>query len=158
LPEALLQAMNDKARELAMMQTHFADPSGLDSNNVSTARDLASLAYAIRAYPLISSLSTRERFRVTDWHAGADIDFHNTNYLVRKVSWEIELSKTGYTAEAGNCLLMRTTIAGRTLIIVLLSSWGKLSKFGDSNRIHAWLIDTEARLTDPASTAASTNK
>ncbi|MGD8926547.1 MAG: peptidase S11, partial [Thioalkalispiraceae bacterium] len=53
------------------------------------------------------------------------------------------LSKTGYTSEAGNCLVMQTEINARPVIIVLLESWGKLSKYGDSNRIKKWLLKTE---------------
>ncbi len=78
--------------------------------------------------------------------------FFNTNRLVRQEDWGIGLTKTGYTADAGNCLAMRVTVAGRPLSIVLLNSWGKYSKYGDARRIRDWLIDTERRV--PLTTAA----
>ena len=144
--EALVRAMNDKARQLGMTRTRFTGPAGLDSGNRSTARDLAKLVYAARSYPLMGELSTSRSFRVVDQRTRAKIGFRNTNYLVRKNSWRIQLSKTGYTSDAGNCLVMRTTIATRPLILVLLNSWGRLSKFGDSNRIRKWLLTTERKV------------
>jgi D-alanyl-D-alanine endopeptidase (penicillin-binding protein 7) len=101
-------------------------------------------------------MSTNRSFRVTDWQTGLEIAFRNTNSLVWKDYWSIELSKTGYTADAGNCLLMRATIANRPLVIVLLNSWGKLSKYGDSNRIRKWLLGTERKIQTLRNTAAST--
>lgn len=154
--DAMVEAMNVKAKELAMTQTHFTDASGLHKSNISSARDLLKLASAIRDYPLINTMTTDRRFRVADKHANTEIAFGNTNYLVHRDTWDIALSKTGYTAEAGNCILMRTTIAERPLVIVLLNSWGKLSKYGDSNRIRTWLLDAERKILTHARAAAST--
>jgi D-alanyl-D-alanine endopeptidase (penicillin-binding protein 7) len=154
--DAMVEAMNAKAKELAMTQTHFVDASGLHKRNTSSARDLLKLASAIRDYPLISTMTTGRQFRVTDKHDNTEIAFGNTNYLVHKDTWNIALSKTGYTAEAGNCILMRTTIAERPLVIVLLNSWGKLSKYGDSNRIRSWLLDAERKILTHARAAANT--
>ncbi len=142
----MIAAMNAKARELGMTNTRFADPTGLHSGNVSTASDLAKLVAAARDYWLLQVLTTSRRVLATDWEENALIGFRNTNRLVHRGSWNIELSKTGYTAAAGNCLLMRTTIADRPLVIILLNSWGKLSKFADSNRIRKWLINIETRV------------
>ncbi len=83
---------------------------------------------------------------MTDLASGREIAFHNTNRLVHSKDWDISLSKTGYTARAGNCLAMRATIAGRPLTIVLLDSWGKLSKYGDARRIRHWLRRREQYL------------
>ena len=154
--DAMVEAMNLKARELAMTQTHFVDSSGLHKGNISSARDLLKLVGAIRDYPLISTITTDKRFRVTDKHTHTEIVFGNTNYLVHKDTWDIALSKTGYTSEAGNCLLMRTTIADRPLVIVLLNSWGKLSKYGDSNRIRSWLLEAEHKILTHARAGTST--
>ncbi len=142
---AMVEAMNRQARRLGLRQTRFADASGLHQGNVSTARDLALLAHAARRYPLIESWSTIRRFSVSDRKSRTAITFRNTNSLVHRDSWSIALSKTGYTSEAGNCLIMRTNIVGRPLIIVLLNSWGKLSKYGDSGRIRDWLVATDAQ-------------
>jgi len=65
--------------------------------------------------------------------------FGNTNRLTRSSRWDIGLSKTGYIAEAGRCLVMQVTLAGRSIIIVLLDSWGKYTRVGDATRIRQWL-------------------
>lgn len=154
--DAMIEAMNNKARELGMTRSRFADSTGLDSGNVSTARDLAKLIAATRSYWLIRALSTSREVFATDWRADRVIVFRNTNYLVRKGSWNITLSKTGYTAAAGNCLVMRTTVANRPLVVILLNSWGRLSRYGDSNRIRQWLLNTERKIQTLSTTAAST--
>jgi D-alanyl-D-alanine endopeptidase (penicillin-binding protein 7) len=148
---AFVGAMNRKAAELGMDRTRFADPTGLHSGNVSTARDLVKLVDAAAGYRAIRSLTTRPRGSVTDLRRGWKVEFFNTNRLVRSKDWSIGLSKTGYIADAGNCLVMQTEISGRPLIIVLLNSWGKLSKFGDSNRIRKWLVDAEKTASQGAS-------
>jgi len=65
--------------------------------------------------------------------------FGNTNNLTRSARWDIGLSKTGYIAEAGRCLVMQVTLSGRSIIIVLLDSWGKYTRVGDATRIRQWL-------------------
>jgi D-alanyl-D-alanine endopeptidase (penicillin-binding protein 7) len=140
---ALIRVMNEKAGMLGLTHTRAADASGLRPGNVSTARDLARLAYIARSYPTINDWSTTRRFSVVDLETGKTLRFRNTNSLVHRQRWNIAMSKTGFTSEAGNCLLMRTTIADRSLIVVLLNSWGKLSKYGDSGRIRDWLVASE---------------
>ncbi len=140
---ALVRVMNEKARMLRLTRTRVVDASGLRPENISTARDLARLAYIARGYPLIARWSITKRFHVLDRNTGKQLEFRNTNALVHRKRWEIALSKTGFTSEAGNCLVMRTTIVNRPLIVVLLNSWGKLSKYGDSGRIRDWLVATE---------------
>ena len=134
---AFVAAMNDKARALGMADTHFIDPTGLSSSNVSTAQDLARMVRAAHEYPLIRQYSTRESATVHS--LGRALDYRNTNGLVRSSHWEIGLSKTGYISEAGRCLVMRVRLASREVIVVLLDSWGKLSRVGDANRIKKWL-------------------
>lgn len=136
----LVAAMNEKAEALGLTRTHLADASGLRPGNVSTARDLARLAYIARDYPAITRWSTTRRLDVVDRASGKRLTFRNTNSLVHRERWSIELSKTGFTSEAGNCLLMRTIVGDRSLIVVLLNSWGKHSKYGDSGRIRDWVV------------------
>jgi D-alanyl-D-alanine endopeptidase (penicillin-binding protein 7) len=140
---AFVAAMNEKARSLGLIKTHFADPAGLSNENVSTAQELMHIVKAASEYPAIGEFSTRTKLSITEIKSGSEIEFTNTNRLVRKDSWLVNLSKTGYTSDAGNCLVMQTEINDRPVIIVLLESWGKLSKYGDSNRIKKWLIKTE---------------
>ena len=138
-----VSAMNRKAHSLGLTKTRFADPAGLSNDNVSTAQELMQLVKAASEYPVIREFTTQTRQSITDWKSGQEITFGNTNRLVRKISWPITLSKTGFTRDAGNCLVMQTKINARPVIIVLLESWGKLSKYGDSNRIKKWLTKTE---------------
>lgn len=144
--DAMVTAMNAKALELGMTHTRFADTSGLRAENVSTAVDLVRLVKAAGQHPLITAMTTSSDFRVIDQRNNTPIGFVNTNRLLRNGNWDIGLSKTGYTAAAGNCLVMRATISKRPVIIVLLNSWGKLSRYGDSERIRDWLINTEHAL------------
>ncbi len=138
-----VKAMNSKAQTLGLTKTHFSDPAGLHNDNVSTANELMHIVSAAGKYPLISDFTTQTRDSITNLHNGRAVRFGNTNRLVKYDSWPITLSKTGFTKEAGNCLVMQTEINSRPVIIVLLDSWGKLSKYGDSNRIKDWLLRTE---------------
>ncbi|HYD55381.1 MAG TPA: serine hydrolase [Burkholderiales bacterium] len=135
--EAFVDAMNRKAAELGMTDSHFVDPTGLSAGNVSSARDLVKLVSAAHEYEVIRDYSTRSRASVRD--RKRLIHFSNTNGLVRNAKWDIELSKTGYISEAGRCLVMRVRLASRDLIVVLLDSWGKQSRIGDANRLKKWL-------------------
>jgi D-alanyl-D-alanine endopeptidase (penicillin-binding protein 7) len=154
--EAMFQAMNAKAQQLGMTQTRFMDASGLHNGNVSTANDLVRLVNETQKYPLFETMTTTPSFRITDRASGRQIAFRNTNRLVHRHSWDIALSKTGYTAAAGNCLIMQTTIAERPLTIVLLNSWGKLSRYGDARRIQQWLEKAERRVPPMITASAST--
>jgi len=130
--------MNAKARELGMSDTHFVDPTGLHSDNVSTAQDLVKLVLAARGYEQIHEATTSTAHSV-DLGKNRQLHFRNTNPLVRSTSWEIGLSKTGYISEAGRCLVMETRISQRPVVIVLLDSWGKHTRVGDANRIRRWM-------------------
>jgi len=134
---AFIAAMNAKARELGLYDTRFADATGLSPENVSSARDLIGLVAAATSYPLIREFSTSEEFQVAI--RGQPKMFRNTNALVRNEDWQIGLSKTGYISEAGRCLVMQTWLDNRPTIIVLLDSWGKLTRIGDAKRIRQWL-------------------
>jgi D-alanyl-D-alanine endopeptidase (penicillin-binding protein 7) len=129
--------MNEKAQVLGMADTKFIDPTGLSSSNVSTAQDLARMVRAAHEYPLIRQYSTRDGATVQA--LGRSLGYRNTNGLVRSAHWDIGLSKTGYISEAGRCLVMRVRMQSREVIVVLLDSWGKLSRVGDANRIKKWL-------------------
>jgi D-alanyl-D-alanine endopeptidase (penicillin-binding protein 7) len=144
--EAMVKAMNDTALALGMQHTYYADTSGLDSANVSTAQDLVRLVNATTKHPLFHTFTTSAAFAITEQRTSAQIRFNNTNRLVRSESWDIGLSKTGYTADAGHCLVMQATINSRPVTIVLLNSWGKYSRLGDSNRIRDWLQKTERKV------------
>jgi D-alanyl-D-alanine endopeptidase (penicillin-binding protein 7) len=132
--------MNKKAAQLKMTQSHFADPAGLHVENTSTASDLAKMAIAAYDYPLIREASTTQRLEVRPYAKRGPLVYGNTNRLLKNESWDIALSKTGYINEAGRCLVMRANIEGEAVSIVLLNSFGKLTPFGDSNRLRKWML------------------
>jgi D-alanyl-D-alanine endopeptidase (penicillin-binding protein 7) len=135
--EAFLRAMNHKAQMLGMTGTHFDDATGLSSSNVASAEDLVKMVRAAHRYELIRKYTTTTGHDVQV--AGRQLAYRNTNRLVANEHWNIGLSKTGFTNDAGRCLVLQAKLAEREVIIVLLDSWGKLSRIGDANRIKAWL-------------------
>ena len=134
---AFVAAMNAKARSLGLSKTVFKDAAGLSSGNVSTARDLARMVDAAYHYPVIREFTTREEATIKSGHRMRE--FRNTNPLVRSSRWHIGLSKTGYIDEAGRCLVMQAHVAKRPVLIVLLDAQGKMTRFGDANRIRQWM-------------------
>jgi D-alanyl-D-alanine endopeptidase (penicillin-binding protein 7) len=137
---AFVQAMNAKAALLGMADTHYVEPTGLSSKNQSSAKDLATLVKAAHEHQLIRELSTSPEFRVAV--GKREMQFRTTNSLVRSPTWEIGLQKTGYIAEAGRCLVMQATLAGRQLIMVFLDSAGKYSRLGDAERVRRWVTES----------------
>lgn len=138
--EAFMAAMNQKAATLGMHNTRFADPAGLRADNVSTAYDLAKMLTAAEHYPLIRQATTATRKEVRPYARRGPLTYGNTNRLLQNRNWDIELSKTGYINEAGRCLVMQAIINGQDISIVLLNSFGKLTPFGDSNRLRNWML------------------
>ena len=132
--------MNRKAAALGMSNSRFADPAGLKVENQSTASDLARMVTASYNYPLIRKASTTTRLEVRPYKNRGPLTYGNTNRLLKNQTWDISLSKTGYINEAGRCLVMRATIEGEPVSIVLLNSFGKLTPFGDSNRLRKWMV------------------
>ena len=135
-----IAAMNLKAQSLDMNNSRFADPAGLKAENVSTASDLARMLVAADGYPLITQSTTTTRKEVHPYARRGPLTYGNTNRLLKNKTWNIELSKTGYINEAGRCLVMQANIEGEHVSIVLLNSFGKLTPFGDSNRLRKWML------------------
>ena len=130
---AFIKAMNAKAAELGMTKTHFVNPNGLTNENVSTAFDLAKLVRAADQYPLIRQFTTDPRY---DVRIGRYVlPYFNSNRLVGRPDWDIEVQKTGFTNEAGRCLVMQVNAEGRSLIMVFLDAYGKLTRFADARRV-----------------------
>jgi serine-type D-Ala-D-Ala endopeptidase (penicillin-binding protein 7) len=136
---AFIEAMNRKARELGMLDTRYVEPTGLSSANQSSAHDLTLLVKAASQHAIIRELSTSPETQVAV--GKRQLQFRNTNGLVRNPEWDIGLQKTGYISEAGRCVVMQAQLAGRTLIMVLLDSAGKYSRIGDAERLRKWLAD-----------------
>jgi D-alanyl-D-alanine endopeptidase (penicillin-binding protein 7) len=153
-PESFVRAMNLKAQLLGMNGSRFADATGLSSANVSTAGDLATLVRFAYRYAKIRQYSTSTAYAVS-LGGRHPVAFRNTNRLVGSGAWDIGLSKTGFINEAGRCLVMQATLAGRMVIIVLLDSWGKYTRIGDANRIRKWLEVASGQGHSPSKAAAA---
>jgi D-alanyl-D-alanine endopeptidase (penicillin-binding protein 7) len=135
--KAFVAAMNEKARHLGMQDTHFVEPTGLSSSNVSTARDLSRLVREALEYPLVRQFSTASGLTVDTGYRM--VSYRNTNRLISSPDWDIGLQKTGYISEAGSCLVMQASIEGRPVVMVLLDAAGSSSRFGDAQRLRHWL-------------------
>lgn len=155
---AFVAAMNAKAKALGMSHTRYAEPTGLSERNVSSASDLVKLIKASQQYPLIEQFSaTREKtqaFRKPSYTLG----FRNTNSLVHKPNWSIQLTKTGFTNAAGHCLVMRTQMAGKPVAFVVLDSFGKLTHMADANRLKKWIETGKVTPVAPAALAYKQQK
>jgi D-alanyl-D-alanine endopeptidase (penicillin-binding protein 7) len=135
--ESFVPLMNKKAQDLGMQHTTYVEPTGLSSRNQSTATDLSRLVREVSQNVLIRDFSTRQQAKVAV--GPRQVEFRNTNALVRNPAWDIGVQKTGYISEAGRCVVMQAQLAGRKLIMVLLDSAGRYSRIGDAERIRAWV-------------------
>lgn len=153
---AFVTAMNVKAKMLGMTDTRYVEPTGLSSSNQSSARDLATLVNAAYEHQLLRELSTSQEYEVAV--GSRNLQFRNTNGLVRNPLWEIGLQKTGYISEAGRCLVMQASLAGRNLIMVFLDSAGKYSRIGDAERVRKWISETGVLPHLPAEPATASLK
>lgn len=134
---ACVRAMNEKARELGMVHTHFAEPTGLSSSDTSTPDDLAKLVLAASHSPVIRRYSTSRGYTIRSGRRM--VAYHNTDALVDRRSWHIVVQKTGFTNAAGHCLVMQAVINHRTVVMVLLNSWGKYTRVADARRVAQWM-------------------
>lgn len=137
--QAFIQAMNAKAKALGMHNTRFVEPTGLSEKNVSNAQDLVLLIKAAQSYPLIRQFSTLDEKTVAFTKPNYTLGFRNTNALVRKDNWNIQVSKTGFTNSAGHCLVMATEMNKRPVAFVVLDAFGKYTHMADANRLKKWL-------------------
>lgn len=134
---AFVLAANRKARELGLRHTVIVEPTGLSPHNQSSAADMAVLLHAASAYPLIES--TTRAATQTLLLQGRLRTVHNTNPFVGRDGWDILLSKTGFTNEAGRCLAMRVREAGRVVRVVLLGGSDAGARQADTLNIRRFL-------------------
>ena len=135
--KAFVRAMNAKAKELGMKSARFVEPTGLSSSNVSSAADLVKLVTAASRDPLIRHYSTNQSHEVEV--GNRILQFRNSNALTSKEDWHIALQKTGYTSEAGRCLVMTAFMQERPVVMVLLNSVGKYTRIADARRVRVWM-------------------
>lgn len=136
---AFIAAMNAKAKALGMNSTRYVEPTGLSIHNVSTARDLSKLVQAARKYPMLTQLSTTKEKTVSFRKPNYTLGFSNTDHLVNRANWDIKLTKTGFTNQAGHCLVLVTSMGNRPVSLVILDAFGKFTHFADASRIRKWI-------------------
>ncbi|NVD99453.1 serine hydrolase [Massilia sp. BJB1822] len=140
-PTAFKAAVNAKIRALGLSNTRIEEPTGLSPNNTSTAADLVKMAEAAANYPAIRRYTTDTK-EVIDIK-GRKVEYHNTNRLVGAKGWDIDLSKTGYTEEAGRCLIMRIKAAGKNATLVLLNAKANSARVMDALNIRRLLTGAD---------------
>lgn len=134
---AFVAAMNRKAADLGMTDTRYAEPTGLSSANVSTARDLVKLVIAASRHPVIRRYSTNRSYEVDT--GAVSLHYTNSNRLITQRNWPVTLQKTGYISEAGRCVVMQTRAGGKSVVMVLLNAPGRSQRVSDAVRLRQWL-------------------
>jgi len=136
--DAFRTAVKRKITALGMTQTVIEEPTGLSPNNRSTAADLVKMATAASHYGEITRITTSSKDLINI--KGRDVEYHNTNRLVGAKGWDIGLSKTGYTQEAGRCLIMRVKAAGKNATMVLLNAGASSARILDALNIRRHVL------------------
>lgn len=137
-----VDAMNRKAQSLGMRDTYFADSSGLNGLNRSTAEDLVKMVKAAGGYGFIRETTSRGETTLYPFGNGTPLLYRNTNPLVRDPAWSVEVSKTGFINEAGHCLVMQTRIANQRIYMVFLNAAGRVTTAADGNRVRNWILSS----------------
>lgn len=152
---AFVAAVEEKLIQLDMRDTTIEEPTGLSPHNRSTAADLVKMITAASYYPEITHLTTEtgEEFDIN----GHPVTYRNTNRLVGKEGWDILLSKTGFTREAGRCLVMRMQSAGKRVIVVLLNARQSAQRNVDAVNVHRFL-NGQSLFAAPSRARAKTRK
>lgn len=151
--DAFATAMHTKLLALGMTHTTIEEPTGLSFHNTSNAADLVKMASAASQYPDITRITTDSRDLINI--KGRKVEYHNTNGFVGKKGWDILLSKTGYTTEAGRCIIMKIKAAGKDVIMVLLNASASSMRSRDAMNIRHFVSDekdvlVKTRHTKPA--------
>jgi serine-type D-Ala-D-Ala endopeptidase (penicillin-binding protein 7) len=137
-PEQLVDAMNGVAKELHLKRTKFTDPTGL-RGNVSTAREMAiALRAALEDDVLREIMGTQIAFVIGKW-GKPKITYGTTNQPLAVKKYNVIGGKTGYTTAAGYCFVTGARFGGRDVVMTFLGADGKSMRFGDFNRVAAWL-------------------
>jgi D-alanyl-D-alanine carboxypeptidase/D-alanyl-D-alanine endopeptidase (penicillin-binding protein 7) len=132
-----LAATQRKIAALQLENTGLVEPTGLSPSNHATAHDMAKIVKAASAYPEIVAATSQSSSRISV--NGRRRVFHNTNKFVGQPGWDISVSKTGFTNEAGRCLSMRLEAAGRNILVVLMGAMAGAERSLDVHNIQRLL-------------------
>ena len=137
--EGFVRRMNEKAAELGLESTHYADPSGLLSDNVSSAYDMARLIALASSDERISSTMRTAEYTV---HATRrDITIRNTNHLLGRGDIDVMGAKTGFISKSGYCLatVLRLPEGGQQVAFVILGARSNAGRFMETQNLITWL-------------------
>ena len=124
------KAMQAKIRALGLKHTAISEATGLSPANTSTATEMAKITAAAARYDEIERITSVKKAKVPV--DGKPREIRNTNRLVGAKGWDIRVSKTGYTEEAGRCLAMRILNGKRPVTVVLLDADGSAQRLRDA--------------------------
>jgi D-alanyl-D-alanine endopeptidase (penicillin-binding protein 7) len=141
--EGFVRRMNEKAAELGLESTHYADPSGLLSENVSSAYDMARLITNASQDERISSIMRTPEYTV--YSGKRAITFHSTNHLLRTGDVDVRAGKTGFITKAGYCLatVLRLPESGQNVAVVVFGARSNAGRFMESRNLLSW-VSTKA--------------
>jgi D-alanyl-D-alanine endopeptidase (penicillin-binding protein 7) len=132
-----IDRMNDKARELGLTNTHYADPSGLLSANVSSAYDMAKLITFVSADERIAGVMRKQNYTVTSGRRV--INIHSTNQLVMRGDVDVQAGKTGFISSAGYCLATLLRLPqGSQVAVVVLGAKSNAGRFWETRHLFNW--------------------
>jgi serine-type D-Ala-D-Ala endopeptidase (penicillin-binding protein 7) len=151
-----VQAVREKLAALDMRHSSIEEPTGLSPRNRSTAADLIKMASAAAQYSEISRLSTGASDLI-DMN-GQLVQYRNTNRLVGREGWDILLSKTGFTREAGKCLVMRFQAAGKNVIVAFLNAKDSTARMVDAENVQRFLTGQPMYVAKPVVRVARKSK
>jgi serine-type D-Ala-D-Ala endopeptidase (penicillin-binding protein 7) len=145
--EGFIGRMNEKAAELGLQSTHYADPSGLLSENVSSAYDMARLITNASSDERIASIMRTSAYTVFTASRRV-IPFHSTNHLLGRADLEVRAGKTGFISKAGYCLatLLRLPQGGQEVAVVVLGARSNAGRFMESQNLFTWVSTKAATL------------
>jgi D-alanyl-D-alanine endopeptidase (penicillin-binding protein 7) len=137
--EGFIARMNEKAKDLGLTNTTYADTSGLLAANISSAYDMARLISFVSGDPLISDIMRKQTYQVVSGRR--TINIHSTNRLVREGDVDVQAGKTGFISRAGYCLatLLRLPQGGPQVAVVVLGAKSNAGRFWETRHLFNWL-------------------
>ena len=144
--EGFIRRMNEKADELGLQATHYADPSGLLSENVSSAYDMARLITHASQDERISSIMRTNEYTV--YSGKRPITFHSTNHLLREGNVDVRAGKTGFITKAGYCLatVLRLQGSSQDVAVVVFGARSNAGRFMESRNLFNWVSSKASTL------------
>lgn len=138
-PAAFIDRMNEKAEELGLDTTAYADPSGLNPDNVSSAYDMARLIAFAASDERLAEVMRKQHYMVRTSRRSFNIN--NTNQLVMKGDVDVRGGKTGFISKAGYCLatMLRLPQTGQQLAVVVLGAPSSVNRFMETRHLFNWL-------------------